>query len=412
MSPGNACLEGIRVVEFAQYRAGPHCGAMLAALGAEVVKVESMARPDFVRYKMRPAGQGAPVWDAPPQPSQMNWRFDSINMGKGSIRLNLKAPGALDVVRGLAEVSDVFLGALAPGVLERLGLGYEQLRRWRPDIILISLSAAGSTGPEGRYRGFAPTFAAAAGLSHCSGYADGPPMEFSGSMDNVVGSYALLAALAALAERERTGRGQHADIAANECVAAALGSPLLAYLSNGTEARRDGNRRPGMAPSNCYKCKDAEEWVSIVVGTDAEWQALCRAIGAPDMASDVRLATAAGRKAHEDEIDRRIGVWTAQRGAYGAMQGLQEAGVAASPSFRTDQLFRDPHLAARQAWVRLEHPHLGTLHEVRAPWVFADATTRHARGPLFGEDDARVYGGLLGMDAERIAALQRARVMH
>ena len=411
MSGNVPCLSGVRVVEFAQYRAGPHCGAMLATLGAEVIKVESLARPDFVRYKMYTKDHGPADLSAPPDPAHMNWRFDSINMGKCSTRLNLTGVGATDIVRRLAQVSDVFINAFAPGVLDKAGVGYSQLRQWRPDIILLSLSSAGATGPECRYRGFAPTFAAGGGLSHISGYADGPPMEFSGSMDNLTGTFALLGVLAALAERERTGRGQHIDVAANECIALALGSPLIDYLATGNEARRDGNRHPLMAPSNCYPCGAPEEWISIVVETDAEWLALCRLIEAHDLANDPRLATSAGRKAFEDEIDVRVEDWTRRHSAYEAMHLLQKVGVAAVPSFRTDQLFRDPHLAERKTWVRLQHPFLGTLHEVHMPWRFGEAKVAHARGPLFGEDDTFVYGEVLGMDEGLLQEYQQGRVI-
>ncbi len=405
-------LQGVRVADFSINRAAPHCATMMAALGAEVIKLESRMRIDAARVKQAAKDKRGSAMVTDLEKIEQGYAFHAINTGKLGVRLNIKALGAREIVRRLVEVSDVVIEAFTPGVMEGLGFGYKALRRWRPDIVMLSLSGFGRGGPQTGYRAYAPVFAAAGGLGHISGYRDGPPMEFIGSIDSAVGTHALLAVLAALMERDRAGRGQHIDLSGSECVTALLGGPVMDYALNGIAGMRDGNRRPGMAPHNTYRCRNPNEWISIAVATDEEWQALCRVMGKPELASHESFADVASRKANEAELDRLVGAWTANLSAYGVMELLQAAGVAAVPSFRADQLFHDPHVNAREMWVTLQHPVQGERHELRVPWRFAEGGTVYRPAPLMGQHEDHIYGQVLGMDEFERHRLQVQRVVY
>ena len=405
-------LAGVRVVDFSINRAAPHCATMMAALGAEVIKVESRMRIDAARGKQAAKGKSGSEVVTDPDKMERGYAFHAINTGKLGVRVNLKSPGSREVVRRLVEISDVVIEAFTPGVMEGLGLGFQELRRWRADLIVLSLSGFGRGGPESGYRAYAPVFAAAGGLSLVSGYRDGPPMEFIGSIDSSVGTHALMAVLAALVERDRTGRGQHIDVSGSECVTALLGGPVMDYALNGQVPERDGNRRPGMAPNNTYQCRNPREWISIAVATDEEWRSLCQVMGRPELATHPQYRDADDRKAHEEVVDEIVGSWTASLGAYEAMELLQATGVAAVPSFRADQLFHDPHVHARQGWVRLHHPVQGERHELRAPWRFADGGTTYRPAPLMGQHEGYVFGEVLGMEAVEMERLREQRVVY
>ena len=411
-SSGGLVLSGVRVLDLSINRAAPHCATMMAALGAEVIKVESLKRIDAARGKQAAADKRSSAMVTDPDKMEQSYAFHAINAGKLGVRVNLKSPGARDVVRGLVEISDVVIEAFTPGVMEGLGLGFPEMRRWRADVIVLSLSGFGRGGPQSGYRAYAPIFAAAGGLSHVSGYRDGPPMEFIGSIDSAVGAHALLAVLAALMERDRTGRGQQIDLSGSECVTALLGGPVVDYALHGLVPMRDGNRRPGMAPHNTYRCGGENEWISIAVAVDDEWQALCRVMGRPELAAHPSYRDAVGRKAHERELDEIVGLWTASLTAYQAMESLQAAGVAAVPSFRADQLFHDPHVRARGGWVTLQHPVQGERHELRVPWRFAEGETTYRPAPLMGQHEGYVFGELLGIEPVEMERLQAQRVVY
>lgn len=398
-------LAGIRVIDFTWAGAGPLATALLAYLGAEVIKIESMKRLDGTRLRTAQQGVAAATVNA-------STRFNDINLNKLSVTLNLQKPKAVEIVKRMARVSDVAAENFRAGVLNRLGLGYDALSRERPDLIMLSSSASGQTGPEAGQWGYASIFGAMAGLSHMTGYLDGPPMEMRLPMDFISAGTAAFLILAALNHRQRTGGGQYLDLSSREVIACLIGDVLLDAAVNGRDHSRVGNRDEIMAPHNCYPCKGEDKWVSIAIGDDEEWRAFCLAIGNPGWAADARFADQVSRWKNQEELDTLIGHWTKDYTPHEAMNRLQKAGVAAVPSFSSADMFNDPHLKTRRFSTVVEHPEIGKQRVMGAPYkmsVTPPQIKRHA--PLLGEHNDYVFGQLLGMGKKDVAALVEEEVV-
>ena len=392
-------LSGIRVADFSVHAAGPFAGLILAELGAEVIKVESEARLDITR---RPHA----MYGKPPS------SFEQVNANKLSVCLNLKEPRALELALDLVHVSDLVLENFRPGVMDRLGLGYSQLREVKPDIILVSLSSNGQTGPESRYAGYAPMFAALGGLGHLTGYSDGPPVELRHAMDHTGGMMAAFCAVASLCAKRDTSFGQHVDISVRDVASAFIGSSLLDYAMNGREPHRKGNEDDAMAPHGIYRCRGEDSWVSIAVGSEDEWQGLCRALGEPVWVKYARFGDAYQRWLNRDDLDEYLGRWTIKRNSEEITFSLQGEGVAAFPSFSSDQLMTDPHLLARNAFPMVEHPDKGQQRAVGPPWRFSSTKAHVDRWtPDLGEHNLEVFHGLLGLSVSEVKLLQDGKVI-
>ena len=398
-----APLAGIRVTDFTWAWAGPHGTQLLALLGAEVIKIESGTRLDHSRLRSLMAGsvQGGP--DESPI-------FNDLNLNKLSLTLNLRKPEARDIVRRLVAVSDVVAQNMRPGVLDRLGLGYEDLSAVKPDIVMLSSSAVGAAGPERAYAGYAPTFASLSGAAYLTGHPDGPPVPLSGSVDLRVGTAGAFAVLAALYHRQRTGEGQHIDLSSTEVMSALIGEAFVGYSMTGRIPERLGNRHESLAPHGCYRSKREGEWVSIAVGSDEEWAALARVIGD---AALLEPAFGAAQRRHEsqDLLDERIESWTQKRDPDDVVDTLQRAGVAAMRVRSGENITHDPHVRARDVMQRVEHPRLGEKQVVGPPWRFSDGGVgiRHA-APLLGEHNRYVLGEILGLSETEIDQLHRSGV--
>ena len=394
-----SALSGVRVADFSWAWAGAHAGTILAFMGAEVIKVESQRILDWSRRSSLTTGQ---VFDDPNR-SEV---FNDINMNKMAVQLNLQSPRGVEMARRLVAVSDVVLQNMRPGAMEDMGLGYEELKKVRPDIIYMSSSARGSTGPEAGHIGVAPCFSALSGLSSITGYADGPPTAIAGEIDLLSAYTAAFAILAALNCRQRTGRGQHIDLSSSEAISVLIGEVLLDYTVNGRVQSRSGNRDGFMAPHNCYRCRGDDSWVSIAIASDEEWVAFAGAIGRPGWADDERFRDAYSRWLHQEELDRLVGEWTSKHTHYEVMEILQRAGVAAVPSFSSQDLTGDRHLAEREAWVEVEHPVIGKQLVATPPWKLSGTPASvRSHGPLLGEHNNYVLGDLLGLvpaDIERL----------
>jgi benzylsuccinate CoA-transferase BbsF subunit len=404
-------LAGVRVLDFTWAWAGPHGTLLLAMLGAEVIKVESRQRLDHTRVRSLMSG---PVLTSPDH----SVIFMDLNVGKLSISLDLKKPRAAEICRRLAGVCDVVTANMRPGTLERLGLGYEDLRAVKPDIIMLCSSAVGGTGPERTYVGYAPTFAALGGISSITGHADGPPSPLSGSIDLRVGTTCALAVVAALYHRQRTGEGQYIDVSSTEAVSALIGSAFMEYVMNGRVPGREGNRHRSMAPHNCYPCQPEGEsvvlgeqkqsWVSIAVGSDEEWRALCSVLGEGGLGEDPRFADVVSRWHHQEELDSIISAWTRGRTAAEVADTLQGAGVAAVPVLDGAALAQDAHLRERGALEKVEHPIIGSRVMLGPPWRLSGTPAAIRRpSPCLGEHNNYVLGELLGMAGEEIEELVR-----
>jgi benzylsuccinate CoA-transferase BbsF subunit len=399
-------LDGVRIADFCWLWAGAYATGLLAFLGAEVIKIESMARVDPSRVMTLTIGEAFEGVDQSPV-------FNSINLNKLSVKLNLKRPEAVALAKRIIGISDVVSENMRPGAMDRLGLGYEVLREVKPDVVMLSSSAFGSQGPLRRYGGYAPSFACYSGLAHLTGYTDSPPNPMTGSTDLMSATTSAFAIMAALNHRQQTGTGQYIDLSSVESLAVFTGDALMDYVMNGRVQSRDGNRDRIMAPHNCYRCKGDDKWVSIAIATDDEWQAFCNAAGHPEWAGDERFLDAYSRHIHEAELDGLVAAWTVNYTHYEVMEILQEAGVAAMPSFSNQEIFNDPHFKARGLANEVEHPKMGRQVVLGPPWRLSETPARVKKSaPLIGEHNEYVFGDLLGMSSAEIQRLVEAEVIH
>ena len=399
-------LTGIRVLDFSWVWQGPFCTLQLAHLGAEILRIESVRRLDVNRvippFADRQAGRNRAG------------SFNQWNQGKRSIRLNLEMPEAVAIAKSLAAHCDLVVENFAPGVIARMGLSYEVLREIRPDIIMLSLSGYGQTGPYSRFVSYGGLLGAQSGLFSVSGYETGQPGETGITYgDPNAGAIGTYAAIAALLHRERTGQGQHLDVALWEALEALLPEAWLEFAMNGREPVVTANRDAWRSPHNCYKSRgDAEQWVTIAVGDEREWRRLCEVMGQPALADDSRFLTAALRKAHEDELDAIITAWTATRDRWEVTEMLQRSGVAAMPTLSNKDLANDPHLRERGFLVELDHPEVGRRLHTGIPWTMSGTPCRVRNpAPLFGADTDEVLRTSLGFSAERMKALDKTGVI-
>lgn len=398
-------LAGIRVVDFTWAWAGAYATFLLGQLGAEVIKVESVQRLDLSRTQSLTTGQRFAGYDS-------STVFNDLNLNKRSVRLNLSRPEGAAIARRLVAISDVVAQNMRPGVMERLGLGYEDLRREKADIIMLSSSAVGSTGPHRTYVGYAPVFAALSGLAHVTGSPGGNPVPLYGAIDLRSATMSAFAVLAALHHRQRTGEGQHVDLSSVEAVASLAGHLVTEYEVTGRAPRRRGNDDLQMAPHNSYPCQDGQ-WVSIAVASDEEWLAFCRVTGEPTWATDARFKVGDARRRNVRALDALVSDWTRERTAEQVTKLLQAAGVAALPCLGPGGLAADAHVEARGVISTVEHPVIGTREVMGAPWRFSRTPPVDQRpSPLLGEHNTYVLGELLGMSPEEVASLEEQGVVY
>lgn len=400
-------LEGVRVADFTWVWAGPYGTMYLSHLGAEVIKIESNTRIDVTRrLPLYPTGMEAGV--------NRSGLFNQWSLGKKSVLINFSTPEGLAVVKELIQNSDVVVDNFATGVMERLGLGYDDLVKIKPDIIMASISGYGHSGPLKNYMGYGPAIAPLTGLSAMTGYAGGPPQEVGISYgDPNSGIHAAVAVTAALAARKRTGKGQYIDVSLWESVAALVPEGWMDYAMNGLEPARRGNRDPLMAPHTCFRCAGEDEWVSIACGNDAEWRALCRAMDQAGLGTDARFRTVQDRKANEDTLENIVTAWTEKRDKWHLTQTLQAAGVAAFPSMNSKDLADDPHLKQRGFFVELPHAEVGVRKHTGIPWLLTESPNGvQAPAPLLGQHTEQVMRDVLGYADERIAQLRERRVLY
>jgi len=399
------CLSGVRIIDFTRYAAGPQITLLLAHMGAEVIKVETMMDLDHFRRQ-----EAAVVWGSARASADC---FNSLNANKMSITLNLKTSRGVELAKGLIPICDVVVDNFKAGVMDRLGLGYPVLREIKPDIIMLSASSHGAIGPESSYIAYAVTMGALSGASEVTGYEGGPPTIMRSSADLRPGTAAAFAILAALNYRQDTGEGQFIDFSAREAISCGIGELIMDYTMNGRVRTRNGNRDDIMAPHNCYRCKGDDKWVSIAVGNNEEWAALCRAMGNPAWASDECFSDQFNRWQHQDQLDNLIGKWTIKHTHYEVMEMLQSEGVAAVPAFSNQELFNDPHCKDRECFVSVNHPEEGEMYVVAPPWKFSETPAKvTSAAPLLGQHNEYVFGELLGIPKDEISRLVAEKVLY
>lgn len=405
-------LAGIRVVELGFAAAGPLVGKYLADHGAEVIHVESSKAPDPFRTAYPPFKDNLPGLDRAGM-------FAFYNQGKLGVSLDLKHPDGPALARALIAKADVVIESFTPGHMAKWGLDHTTLRREQPGLVMLSTCNQGQTGPHSRIPGYGSQLTALAGFLHLLGEEDGSPVLLYGPyIDYIAVGHGVVAVLAALLRRRMTGQGCYIDLSQYESGLQFMTPALLEHAANGTVPTRHGNRDPVAVPHGVYRCADlpsgaaaggaaADRWCALSVWDDAEWDRLVAALGSPEWATARRLATAAGRRAHEETLDRELSKELRRRERDEVCALLRSAGVHAAPVLTISQLFTDPQLASRGFWRTLPHEVLGSVVGMAPPFALsATPACSASAGPLLGADNDFVFGEVLGLGSE---AVQRLR---
>ncbi|WP_144120686.1 CaiB/BaiF CoA transferase family protein [Catellatospora sichuanensis] len=393
-------LSDIRVIETGTLLAGPFCGQLLGDFGAEVIKLEDPGKGDPMRQWGREKPHGQSLW----------WPVVARN--KKSVTCNLRVKEGQDLVRRLVADADVLLENFRPGTLERWGLGWDELSAINPRLILVRVTGYGQTGPYAPRAGFGSIGEAMGGIRYVTGEPDRPPSRSGISLgDSLAATYAAYGTLAALHARERTGVGQVVDSAIYEAVLAMMESLLPEWAVAGYQRERTGAVLPNVAPSNAYPTADGTE-VLVAANQDTVFGRLCEVMGMPELAADPRYATHGSRGAHQAELDDLIAAWTRTQPADKLLAALHEAGVPAGGVYTAKDMLADPHIAAREAIVRVPHPDFGELPMQNvAPRLSADPGSVRWAGPALGQHNDEVYGNLLGLSERERAELRERGVI-
>jgi benzylsuccinate CoA-transferase BbsF subunit len=397
-------LAGFRVVDFCWMIAGPLTTRLLADLGAEVIKVESLSRVDRIR-------------DTGVQPPDMlslntNGVFNDCNTNKKSVTVNLGTPGGIEVIKDLVRCADVVTANFTPDRLDRWGLSYDELCRIRPDIIVVNMPVMGKSGPRKDWGSYGNGIIAMSGLSGLTGFPDRPPVGLGTLHSDFTTPYfGAVQIMAALHDRELTGEGQYLELAQYEAALHLLDTELLEYLVNGDEPERLGNRSRELVPHGVFRCSGDDRWVAIAVRDDAEWLRLCEAMGRADLAVRSDLRTEPGRRAAEDEIEAAIQQWTVHEDAWSIAQRLQSLGIPASPvEDIADLVEHDPGM--RDYFVTFAHPEGTDILVQHEPLIWDGERLPLTRAPLFGEHNEEVFKNLLGHSEESMAEFIVERVIY
>ena len=403
-------LDGYRVLDFGWVLAGAVPGMILSDMGAEVIKVETRQRMDYMRL-------GRPIIGDHPDPEQ-NPMFHNVNRGKRSITLNTTRPEAVELARRLASQCDVVIENFSPGVMQRLGLDYETLSRDNPRLVMASITSNGQTGPLRDLRAYAPSIGALSGLDSTMGYEasggeGGRPLGLKHAYADLCGAlHAVFGITSALHQRTRTGRGQYIDVSMLRATVATMGAGLMEYELTGRVPQPRGNYDPVMAPYGNYPCQGDDEWVSVAVRTEEEWRGLVNAMGSPAWADEPIFASRYSRLNHRRELDARLSEWTKAQTAWDAAELLQANGVAAFPVLDAEGRLFNPHFQERGLYSEIEHPALGAEPVFNLMWQLSRTPPRIQRhAPLLGEHNSEVFCGLLGMQEAEVSRLQEEQVI-
>jgi crotonobetainyl-CoA:carnitine CoA-transferase CaiB-like acyl-CoA transferase len=418
---GKLPLEGIRILDFTVVWAGPFAAMLLGDYGAEVIRIESLQyfpsvtrgptpRPDKEVIRTMPGyGAAYPERDPGPRPWNRHPMFNPHARNKLGMTVDLSRPKGRELFTKLVSVSDVLIENHSARFMENLGLTYDVLTRGKPELIMVSMPAFGSSGPYKYHQGFGINVESVCGLTWLRAYPEGDMTETSTTlhMDAASGAAAAFAIMAALYYRQRTGKGQFIDFAQAENLMQSVGEILMDYTLNGRVQTSLGNRHPIMVPHGCYPCRGDDRWVHIAIATDAEWEQFCQALGNPAWACEERFADGLSRYRHQEDLDAFIGDWTRQHHPWEIFELLQGAGIAAGPVMRETDLFTDPHLHARGFFQMLTHPEAGTHVYPGVMWQMSKTPAPIRRPPVrMGEHNDYVYRQLLKLGDAEIEALR------
>lgn len=410
-------LTGIRVVDLTVVWAGPYCTQLLADWGAEVIRLEPLQlfQPITRGFSPRPTKAAIAASHKYPnnQPGPRPWNrasaFNAHARNKLSMTIDLRRREGISAFERLIRVTDVMVENNPVSTLEKLSITYQRLRQIRPDIIMVRMPPYGLNGPYMSYRTLGSSLEAVIGHTSLRGYRDMDLSMTSSSFvaDAAAGTNAAFVAISALYYRQATGKGQLVDMGQSESMIPYLGEAIMDCSMNGRVQGPLGNGHPSKAPHGCYPCRGEDRWVVIAIGSDDEWQALCRIMGNPPWCSEAKFATCLGRWHHQEELDRRLAEWTSDCDAYEVMGLLQREGLAAGPVMDERDLCRDPHLKSRGFLEELNQSETGTYSYPGLMWK-STAFPNALRSPpcLLGEHNEYIYRELLGYSGAEYEKLE------
>ena len=402
-------LEGIRVLDSTYVFALPYTGGQLTDLGAEVIKIEGPGRPDITRtgglYGTFPDNvTGEDWWNRPST-------YNLLNRGKRSLTLDLSTERGRDLFRQMVRISDVVMENFTPRVMRGWGLDYPNLKKIKPDIILVSNTGYGhGDGPYSSYPAQATTQEGTHGHCWVTGYPNEGPSKAGRSFVDFLSTWSAVFAIgAALRYRNLSGKGQWVDIGMYQAGVMFLSEYIMDAIANGREGGRMGNRHPYRAPQGCYRTQGHDHWITLSVASDEEWQSLCSLMGQEDLSSDTRFADLLSRQQNHDQIDQFISEWTKDQERYDLMHLLQGAGIAAGPVLNSKDVHLDPHYQSRNFLERVEFPperQMGTRVLMGRPFKFSNTPMKiTGPAPKFGEGNEHFLKDLLGVDEETFQGL-------
>ena len=397
-------LLGVRVLDLTTFWAGPFGTEVLVALGADLIKIESIQRPDGFRFgSLTPPTD--PLWfeKAPVA--------NAVNLGKRGVTVNLGSAEGRDLFLRLVATADVVVENFTPRVMDQFDLGYDVLRAARDDIIFVRAPAFGLDGPWRDQSGFAVTVEQASGLAWITGYADGEPLPANGPFDPIAGAHAAFAVAAALDHRRRTGEGQLIEVPMIDIALTGASEIILEHDAYGHDLERMGNRSPNAAPQGVYSAAEEATWIALSVQTDAQWSALADLLDLDDLRTAVDLQSLEGRVARHDELDSAIAAWAVQRKRDEAVDQLTAAGVPAAPVRAPDRINEDPQMVARGFWQEITHRAIGTQPFSGMPFAREGDDWYPGPAPFLGEHNEEVLGTELGLSSDDLDRLREAKVI-
>ena len=386
-------LSNVRILDFSWVLAGPYATRILADFGAEVIKVQPFLPESADKFS-----QGY---------------YNTWNRNKLGITLNMSRPEGLGMAKKLVKISDAVVENFSPRVMANWGLDYPELKKLKADIILLSLSVMGHSGPWRDYTGFGPTVQAFSGITYLTSYPGQPPLGIGYSYsDHVAALYASLSLLGALEYRRRTGEGQYIDLSQTEAMTSLLSEEIMEYTLNHREIKPAGNSSSSCAPQGIYPCLGEDKWCAIAVSTSEEWEGFKRGIGNPAWINASRFATMADRLANVDALDSLIQGWTREHASEEITIILQREGVPAGPVRSAADLANDPQLQSRGFFRELEHPTLGKIFADANPIRLSENPAEYRNAaPTNGQDNDYVYCQLLGLSEEEVKGLRQENII-
>jgi len=395
----NEALEDLKVIDFGWAIAAPTLCWFLATHGATVIRVETSKRPDVYRVS-------APYKDRKPGLNRAGF-FAYPNVNKLSIALDLGLKEAVEVAKKLVAWADVVVDNFRVGPMEKWGLGYEDLKEIKPEIIMLRTTNQGLTGPYNKQAGWGWQLAGLCGISHLSGWPDREPLSFGVPYTDVIAPrFGVAALMAALVHRNKTGEGQLIDLSQLETSLHFIAPTMINFFANNEEGKRTGNDSPDAAPHGVYRCEGEDRWCAICVDTDQAWEAFCKAIGDPSWTRDLKFTHLVNRKKNQEELDRLVEAWTSKQKAEDVMVLLQKAGVPAGVVQTGKEVFEDVQLNARNYFWTLDHPEMGPFAHLGSPFDLKEAPARpRIPAPCLGEHNEYVCTKILGMPDEEFLDL-------